>query len=344
MTSKSVSFGKTKNGLETSLYSISNSAGVEAKFCDYGATWVSMNTPDAKGDFADVLLGFDSIEGYESNPFISCAVGRFANRISKGMFTLDNIQYRLDINEPPNQLHGGTDNLSVKLWDAQTDLTSNQIVFTCTSKDGESGYPGNLDISISYKLTEENELIITYLASTDKLTHINLTNHAYFNLGDSANILNHSLKLAADRFTPVHHSLIPTGEITLVPGSLDFRNSPLLRAKIQMREKLGDEGLDHNLVFETYEGDLRPQGCLIDPKSGRTLTLATTEPAVQIYTGNHLEGMIGKDNRTYTKHAGVCLETQHFPDSPNHQNFPSTLLSPDNTFQSTTVYQFGVTY
>ena len=342
MTNKADSFGTTADGQPVSLVSLTNASGLEARFTDYGATWVSMTTPDQENQFADVLIGFDDVSGYETNPFISNIVGRYANRISKGRFTLDNIQHQLDLNEGQNHLHGGADNLSVKIWRWQKDAASNLIRFTYLSPDGECGYPGNLAIDVTYQLTDQNEMIVTYGATTDRATHINLTNHAYFNLGASERICAHILRLDVDSYTPVDQLLIPTGHISPIPDSLDFSAPAEVGAKIRSRKKLGETGLDHNLIFADHTGRLRTQGQLVDPKSGRSLTLATSEPGVQIYTANHFDGMAGKNNKIYQQHAGMCLETQHYPDSPNQSTFPSTLLRPGETFTSTTVFRFGV--
>ncbi len=230
----------------------------------------------------------------------------------------------------------------MKVWRWEKDTAKNLIRFTCESPAGESGYPGNLKVSVIYQLTDTNKLIIKYEASTDSPTHVNLTNHAYFNLGACPNIHQHKLRLEVDRYTPVNHSLIPTGDISDIPGSLDFRIPSALGEKIHQRETLNEQGLDHNLVFTNHDGTLRLQGDMVEPVCGRTLSLATTEPAVQVYTANHLDGILGKHRRIYDKHSGVCLETQHYPDSPNQPTFPSTVLAPDEVFESTTVFQFGV--
>jgi aldose 1-epimerase len=340
MTINSASFGTMKTGKTAKLISLTNGAGLTAKFSDYGATWVTMLTPDIKGQPGDVLLGFDDVSGYELNPFISSVVGRYANRISDSCFSLNGKQYQLDVNEAPHHLHGGTANLSVKVWHSEVDTALNLLRFTCESLDGESGYPGNLKLEIIYQLNEESELVIQYRATTDKPTIINLTNHAYFNLADSNTVSNHELQLDTDKYTPVDGARIPTGQIEQIPESLDFRQSASIGEKIHQRTKLGEHGLDHNLVFSDWDGSLTHRGKLYDPDSGRTLLIKTTEPAVQIYTGNHLQGIRGKQNRVYHRHAGVCLETQHFPDSPNQPNFPSTLLTPEQSYTSTTVFQF----
>lgn len=340
MTSNSASFGTTKNGKKATLISLTNRAGLTAKFSDYGATWVTMLTPDAQGRPGDVLLGFDDVSGYEQHPFISSVVGRYANRIRNSCFSLNGTQYQLDVNEAPNHLHGGAENLSIKFWQWEVDTAQNQVKFTCESPDGESGYPGNLKLELTYQLTEQSELVLRYRATTDKPTVINLTNHAYFNLAGSNTISNHVLQLDANRYTPVDDALIPTGQIEQIPPSLDFRQPTTIGEKINQRIKLGEKGLDHNLVLSNWDGALASAGQLSDPQSGRTLLMKTTEPAVQIYTGNHLRGICGKQNRIYHQHAGVCLETQHFPDSPNQPNFPSTLLNPEQSYNSTTVFQF----
>ncbi len=342
MTNNATPFGTTADGKQASLVTLTNAAGLEARFSDYGATWVSMITPDRAHQLADVLIGFDDVTGYETHPFISSVVGRYANRISQGRFTLDGTQHQLDRNEGANHLHGGADNLSVKVWDWHEDSALNRVKFTCESPAGECGYPGHVKFDVTYQLTDLNELIIKYEASTDRPTHLNLTNHAYFNLGSADSIKEHRLRLDVDRYTPVNQFLIPTGQISPIPDSLDFRALAEVGTKIHQRKKLGENGLDHNLIFSLYDHSLRTQGQLVDPISGRTLTLATTEPAIQIYTANHFDGIIGTENSIYAQHAGLCLETQHYPDSPNQPAFPSTLIKPSEIFESTTVFQFGV--
>jgi len=334
-------FGTTRGGTAATLISLKNKFGLTAQFSDYGATWVSMIVPDASGNRSDVLLGFDDVKGYEAHPFFSSVIGRYANRISGAKFSLEGAQYQLDQNEPPNQLHGGFENLSTRFWQWQLDEAHNLIRFKCESADGESGYPGKLKLEVSYQLTQLNELIVHYTATSDKLTHINLTNHAYFNLGDSTTISTHELEIAADLYTPVNQMLIPTGQIKPIPVSLDFRKPVTIGAKIQARKAMGETGLDHNLVFSDWNGKLMPRGRLTDPGSGRTILLKTTEPGVQIYTANHFRNISGKHNRVYPQHAGVCLETQHYPDSPNQPDFPSTRLMAGELFNSTTVFQFG---
>ena len=342
MTNNATPFGTTADGKQASLVTLTNAAGLEASFSDYGATWVSMITPDRAHQLADVLIGFDDVTGYETQPFISSVVGRYANRISQGRFALDGIQYQLDRNEEAHHLHGGVDNLSVKMWHWQKDSAQNRVKFTCESPEGECGYPGHVKFNVTYQLTDANEMVIKYGATTDRPTHVNLTNHAYFNLGSATNIHQHKLRLDVDRYTPVNQFLIPTGQISPIPDSLDFSGLTEIGVKIRHRESLGENGLDHNLIFSDYNRRLQTQGQLVDPISGRTLTLATSEPAIQIYTANHFDGIVGKENSIYAQHAGLCLETQHYPDSPNQPTFPSTLLKPEEIFESTTVFQFGV--
>lgn len=340
-------FGKSKNNISAGCYTLQNKQGLKAKISDYGGSWLSMSVPDKNGEFADVLLGFDAIGGYEQNPFVSCITGRFANRIANGRFSLDGKTYQLEINDPPNHLHGGSrQGLDKCLWLVERDEINNCLVLNYTSVHGEAGYPGNLTLKVSYQLSDKNEFVIRYQATADKATPVNLTNHAYFNLGGSDNILDHHLQLDADLYTPFDASNIPLGDIISLPEDLDFRRPKAVRIAINglSRAALADEfvGIDHNFVFNHYDGTVREQGKLYDPESGRSLTVHTSEPGIQVYTGQHFRNVQGKNDKCYSAYAGICLETQHFPDSPNRANFPATILRPGDVFESATVYHFDV--
>jgi aldose 1-epimerase len=340
-------FGKSKNNISVGCYTLQNNNGLKAKISDYGGTWLSMFVPDKNSEFADVILGFDGVDGYEENPYISCITGPYANRIANGRFSLDGKTYQLEINDPPNHLHGGSQQgLDKCLWLIEREESNNRLVLKYTSVDGEAGYPGNLILEVSYQLTDKNEFVIRYHATTDEATPVNLTNHAYFNLGASNNILDHYLQLDADLYTPVDSGNIPLGENISPPEALDFRRSKALGTAIHglSRAALADQfvGIDHNFVFNNYDGALRKQGKLFDPGSGRSMTVHTSEPGVQVYTGQHFRDVQGKNGWSYSAYAGICLETQHFPDSPNRANFPTTILRPEKVFESTTLYHFEV--
>lgn len=292
---------------------------------------------------ANVVLGFDNIAQYEGkhNPYFGCVVGRFANRIAGGEFTIDGKTYNLPINNGPNTLHGGLQGLSKRLWTAESNDTSggSSVTLKYVSKDGEEGFPGNLTTKVTYSLTDDNALKIEYVAVTDKATVINLTNHSYFNLAGagSGDVLGHELMIAADRFTPVDETLIPTGELASVHDTaLDFTKPSLIGTRIA--EIKG--GYDHNFVLSEKPRPLALAARTRDPKSGRTMEVWTTEPGIQLYTSNHMDGSIKGNGGTYGPHAAVCLETQHFPDSVHQPSFPSTELRPGQEFKSTTIYKF----
>ena len=328
------------------LYTI-NSNGVEAAITTYGARVVSLKTPDRTGAFGDVVLGFDTLAGYESdNPFFGAVVGRYGNRIAKGRFTLNGKEYKLATNNGPNALHGGLKGFDKVVWTAQQSGPAG-VKLTYLSKDGEEGYPGNLTATVEYTLTDANELKIGYTVTTDKDTVFNITNHSYFNLAGegSGDILGHKFTLHADRFTPVDSTLIPTGELKAVAGTpFDFRQPHTIGERIDANDeqiKFGG-GYDHNFVLNGNMGTLRLAARLEDPKSGRVMEVTTTEPGLQFYTGNFLDGSIkGKGGKTYKRRGALCLETQHFPDSPNKPGFPTTTLKARQTYQSTTVFKFS---
>jgi aldose 1-epimerase len=343
-------FGQA-GGAPVYLYTLTNTHGMEVRVMSYGATIVSLSVPNRRGLSEDVVLGFDALEGYLADePYFGAIVGRYGNRIAKGRFALDGATYQLATNNGPNHLHGGIKGFDKVVWDAapfDRDGTSG-VVFTHVSPDGDEGYPGSLNARVTYTLTPANELIVDYHATTSKATPINLTQHSYFNLAGAGtgDILEHQLTLDADRFTPVDATLIPTGELAPVEGTpFDFRKATAIGARIGAEHpqlKFGT-GYDHNWVLNGRSGELRHAVRLEEPTSGRTLDISTTEPGVQFYTGNFLDGTLtGKSGRVYKQRYGLCLETQHFPDSPNHPAFPSTILRPGEQYQSKTVFAFGV--
>lgn len=339
-------FGKTAEGTEVEAYTLTSKGGVKARVMTLGATLTELLVPDKAGKTVNVVLGFDDVAGYESdrNQHFGCTTGRVANRIAKGRFTLDGKEYKLAINNGPNHLHGGTKrSLAKVLWKAES-LTKNDLAgvrFTYTSPDGEEGYPGKLDVTVTYTLSDKNELGIEYQAVTDKATPVNLTNHTYFNLaGAGANtVLDHELTVAAIRYTPVDDTLIPTGKIASVAGTpLDFTRPTRLGARIEELVKTATLGYDHNLVLDKRGQEPTGAVRLRDPGSGRVLTVLTTHPGIQVYSGNFLKGQQGKDGKTYKPRSALCLETQHFPDSVNQPDFPSVILRPGQTYRHTTIF------
>jgi len=338
-------FGKLDDGTSVDQFTLTNSSGSIARIITYGATVTQLWVPDRAGKSGDVVLGFDQFESYVRNPaWFGSLVGRVANRIAKGRFTLDGKQYSLEINDPPNNLHSGLKDLSRVVWKAEPVRVAHgaAVRFTYLSPDGDGGFPGNLNISVTYTLTDANELKIDYSARTDKATPVNLTHHSYFNLGGAADILHDIVYLNADYYTPVDSTLIPTGEIAPVKGTpLDFTRPTVIGARIaEMKGNPG--GYDHNFVLNGEAGKLKLAAQVLDPVSGRQLEMWTTEPGVQFYTGNSLDGsLVGKGGVHYQKHAGLCLEAQHFPDSVNQPRFPSTILRPGAVYRQETIYKFS---
>ena len=331
------------------MFTLTNAKGVEVRAITYGAIITSIRVPDRAGRFADIVLGFDSLEGYvKTHPYFGTIVGRYGNRIAGGRFTLDGQTFKLAQNNGPNHLHGGNKGFDKYVWKAEPAANGRGVAFTRTSPDGEEGYPGTLVARVTYTLTDNNELVVDYHATTDKATPVNLTQHSYFNLsGDpSTTILGHELTIDADRYTPVDATLIPTGELAPVQGTpFDFRKPVAIGARIdQPHQQLEfGRGYDHNWVLNRTGSQPGFAARLVDSKSGRTLEVSTTEPGVQFYTGNFLDGTIkGKGGQVYNHRAGLCLETQHFPDSPNKPNFPSSILQPGKEYRTTTVFTFGV--
>jgi aldose 1-epimerase len=322
---------------------------VQIRAITYGAIITSIRVPDRSGRFADVVLGFDNLEGYlKGHPYFGTVVGRYGNRIGGGHFTLNGQTFKLAQNNGPNHLHGGVKGFDKYVWKAEPLQNGLGVAFSRTSPDGEEGYPGNLAARVTYTLTDKNELVVDYHATTDKATPVNLTQHSYFNLsGDpSTTILGHELRIDADRYTPVDATLIPTGELVPVQGTpFDFRKPTTIGARIeQPHEQLKfGRGYDHNWVLNRKGSQPAFAARVLEPKTGRTVEVATTEPGVQFYTGNFLDGTIkGKGGQVYNQRAGLCLETQHFPDSPNKPNFPSTVLQPGKEYTTRTVFTFGV--
>jgi len=345
------SFGHTPGGANVDLYVLKNSHGIEAAITNYGATLVRLRVPDRRGNIEDVALGYDSLDGYlHDTSYFGGSIGRYANRIGGGEFTLNGTTYRLEKNDNGNHLHGGVRGFDKVLWTAKDVSASDTaaLQFTYLSKDGDGGYPGNLTAKVTYTLTDKNELKIDYEAKSDKDTIINLTNHTYFNLAGqgSGDILQHQLQLHAGRFTPIDRTLIPTGEIRSVKGTpFDFSVPTAIGARISQNDEQLKFGLgyDHNFVLDSG-GSQSPAlaGSVYEPVSGRVLEVWTTEPGIQFYSGNMLKGASeGKAGNRYPQRSGFCLETQHFPDSPNKPNFPTTVLKAGAEFRSTTVYRFS---
>jgi aldose 1-epimerase len=338
-------FGTLDDGTPIEMFTLRNAKGVTAKVMTYGATLTELWVPDRSGKLGDVVLGFDQLRGYlGKHPWFGATVGRVANRIAKGKFTLDGKEYALEINNPPNNLHSGSKGLSRTVWQAEPlrEPHAAAVRFIGVSPDGDGGFPGNLSVTVVYRLTDDNELHLEYTAKTDKATPVNLTNHSYFNLGGGKDILNEILYLPAERYTPVNATQIPTGEVQAVKGTpLDFTHPVAIGARIE--EMTGNPGgYDHNYVLSMEAGKLKLAARVLDPASGRQTEVWTTEPGVQFYSGNSLDGtLIGKRGVVYGKHSGFCLETQHFPDSVNHPGFPSVILRPGGVYRTETIYKFS---
>jgi aldose 1-epimerase len=342
-------FGKTGDGTAVDIYTLRNKNNVEARITNYGGIVVSLKTPDRNGAMADIVLGFDSLDGYlKEHPYFGAIIGRYGNRIARGRFTLDGAEYKLAANNGPNSLHGGVRGFDKVVWTARETQTggSPALELIYVSRDGEEGYPGTLTAKVTYTLTDDDELRIDYLATTDKPTVVNLTNHSYFNLkgGGNGDILGHRLMINAERFTPVDSTLIPTGELKPVKGTpFDFTQPTPIGDRINANDpqiKAGG-GYDHNFVLNRSGDGLSLAARVSEPTTGRSMEVTTTEPGVQFYSGNFLDGTITGRGGTYQQRFGFCLETQHFPDSPNQAKFPSTVLRPGEEYRTTTVYKFG---
>lgn len=342
-------FGTLPDGKVVSLYTLTNKNGVEMKVMNYGGIITSLKVPDKNGVPDDVVLGYDSLRQYvKNNPFFGALIGRYGNRIAKGSFTLDGKTYTLPINNGENHLHGGPQGFDKVFWNIEVPEDSASLKLTYLSKDGEQGYPGNLSVEVLYQLTDNNELKISYRATTDAKTIVNLTQHTYFNLAGSksTSILDHNLVVLADAYLPVDKTLIPTGEIRSVAGTpFDFLTEQTIGARInQQDEQLTfGGGYDHCWVLNRNErASLQKVATLSEPTSGRVVEVYTTEPGIQFYSGNFLDGTLpGKYGNTYPYRSGLCLETQHYPDSPNKPAFPSVVLEPGKTYETTTVYAFS---
>jgi aldose 1-epimerase len=340
-------FGATADGAAIEIYTLARPGGLEARIMTYGGTLVSLQAPDSAGQRADVVLGFDSLAPYlAGQPFFGALIGRFCNRIAGGRFRLNGVEYTLAQNDGPNHLHGGPQGFDKVIWRTApgADAGAPTLELAYLSRDGEEGYPGNLDVAVVYTLTADNALRIDYQAATDQDTLVNLTNHSYFNLAGAGDVLAHELMIPAERFLPVDGHLIPTGERRPVHGTpMDFTRPAAIGAHIHdddQQLRLASGGYDHTWVLDKAAGALGLAAEVYDPASGRVLEVFTTQPGVQFYTGNFLDGSLtGKGGRVYQKHHGFCLETQHFPDSPNQPDFPSTVLKPGEIYRQTTIFR-----
>lgn len=339
-------FGKMPDGSSVRLYTIRNSRGMVVKVTEYGLIITEIHVPDRNGRNGNVVLGFDNLERYlKGHPFFGAIAGRVANRIARGSFTLDSRTHTLAVNNGVNHLHGGLKGFDKRVWkNAGIQIADGKasITFTYTSVDGEEGYPGNLTVVVTYTVTDGNEIRIDYQATTDQATPVNLTNHSYFNLAGSGDILGHELQLSAGQYTPTDSGLIPTGEIASVTSTpLDFTRMTRIGARYD-KTGLTPPGYDHNFVLNSGGKSLATAAVAHDPSSGRVLEVLTTEPGIQLYTANNLDGSItGVGNVNYPRYAGFCLETQHYPDSINKPNFPSVVLRPGQTYQTTTIFKFS---
>jgi aldose 1-epimerase len=342
------SFGTLPDGTAVDLYTLTNAGGMQVSVTNYGGIITSIKTPDRDGKLGDITLGYDSLQGYlQGTAYFGAIVGRYANRIGNAQFKLDGRTYKLPVNNGPNTLHGGIKGFDKAVWQAEPFEKAGEvgIVFSHTSPDGDQGFPGALATVVTYTLTDHNELAFDFKATTDKPTVLNLTQHAYFNLAGegSGDVLGHELILHADRYTPVDSTMIPLGTLASVAGTpFDFRSKTTIGARIDADHpqlKLGN-GYDHNYVVNRQGNELALAARVEEPKTGRVMEVRTTEPGVQFYTGNFLDGTLGKSHHAYDRRHGFCLETQHFPDSPNKPSFPSTTLRPGEEFRSRTVYTF----
>jgi aldose 1-epimerase len=343
-------FGRTPDGISVDLFTLVNESGMEAKITNYGAIVVSLKVKGRDGQADDVVLGYDTLQEYiDNNPYFGAIVGRYGNRINRGQFSLDGVDYSLAINDGENHLHGGVRGFDKVVWDAEP-INSEEpaLKLSYLSRDDEEGYPGNLKVTVTYTLTRDNGLKIEYHALTDRATVLNLTHHSYFNLSGAGEetILDHILWINADKTTPVVKGLIPTGEFSDVTGTpFDFRKPTPIGKRIDEDDPqlaLGP-GYDHNWVLNGWDGSLKPAVTLYDPRSGRFMEVLTTEPGMQFYSGNFLDGtVLGKGGKVYSFRSALCLEADHFPDSPNQPGFPSVVLRPGETYTQTTIYRFSV--
>ena len=336
-------FAKTPNGEIVERFTLRNGNGLMARVITWGAALVELHAPDREGRVGEVTLGFDEAERWLGvHPYFGVIAGRYANRIARGKFTLNGKTFTLATNNGENHLHGGRVGFDKRNWRADA-VDVNVLRLSLTSADGDEGYPGTLEVAVTYTLTDDDELRLEYEATTDAPTVLNLTNHTYWNLGAGADILGHELTLHAGRFTAVDAASIPTCELPAANGAMDFTKAKAIGRDIAALKDAPGSGYDHNWVLDDCAaGKLALAAELHDPASGRVMTVRTTEPGIQFYSGNYLDGLAGRSGRVYGKHAGLCLETQHFPDSPNHPAFPTTTLRPGEKFRSTTVYRFSV--
>ena len=344
-------YGKTPDGQKVSIYNLKNKRGAEAEIINYGGIVVCLKVPDRDGVMGDVVLGYDHLKDYvKSSPYFGALIGRYGNRIAKGRFELDGKTYQLATNDGPNALHGGVKGFDKVVWEAKPLLTKvgPALELTYVSKDGEEGYPGRLSVKAVYTLTQENELRLDFTAATDRETIVNLTHHSYFNLAGAGNgdILKHIVTIPADKFTPVDKALIPTGELCPVNGTpFDFREPMAIGARIadsHEQVQIGKTGYDHNWVIDKAPGKLGRVAKVYEPTSGRVMEVLSTEPGLQFYSGNFLDGSnVGKGGKAYHFRTGFCMEPQHFPDSPNHANFPSVVLKPGEVYKNTIIYRFS---
>ena len=334
------------DGAVVKRYTLKNRNSLIIKVMEYGAILTELWMPDRNGSSGNIVAGFDKLDQYlKGHPYFGATTGRYANRIANGRFTLDGKEYKLAANNGPNALHGGLKGFDKQLWNSESienEPGKVSVRFSYVSKDGEEGYPGNLSVTVVYTLTDEDELVIDYTASTDKPTVVNLTNHTYFNLSGNGDILGHEVRINADRYTPVNDQLIPTGELAPVAGTpLDFRKPAIIGERIETLKPVPG-GYDHNFVLNSAGAGLELAAVVSDSRSGRKVEVLTTEPGMQLYTGNFLDGRLkGINDVTYGRHSALCLETQHFPDSPNQPKFPSTTLRPGPDFKSSTVFRFS---
>jgi len=340
-------FGQTPEGSQVTLYEMVNSNGLRATVMDYGAILVNLEVPDRNGKLADINLGFDELGPYiKRSPMFGSVVGRYANRIENARFTIDGVEYKITQNAGKNHIHGGNQKRFDKvMWKGEGLQTDEgpSVRFTYLSKDGDEGFSGNLNCTVTYMLTNKNELKINYRATTDKPTVINMTNHSYFNLAGAGNgdVLGHEIMINADFYTPGDEALIPTGEILSVKGTpLDFTEPKTIGARIE--QLTATRGYDHNYVLKNADGSLTLAARVYEPTSGRIMEVYTTQPGVQFYTANGMRNVQGKAGKVYQNHYGFCLETQHFPDSPNKPHFPSTVLRPGEKYDTTTIFKFSI--
>jgi len=341
-------FGKTDDGALVDLYTLTNANRMEVRITNYGGIVVSIKVPDRQGKIADVVLGYDQLDGYlKENPYFGAIIGRYGNRIGNGKFSIAGVEYTLAQNNSENHLHGGLKGFDKVVWKTEEIYQSDGVGLQLTylSRDGEEGYPGNLNVTVTYMLTSQNELKIDYLASTDRETVVNLTNHSYFNLKGADDVLGHELTIMAGQFTPIDEGLIPTGELSPVEGTpMDFRKPITIGKRIDQNDEQISFGLgyDHNWVLDNQDGYLALAATVHEPTTGRKLEVLTTEPGIQFYSGNFLDGSIrGKGGQIYHKRTGFCLEAQHYPDSPNIYHFPSVILQPGEKYTQETIYKFS---